>query len=627
MCGIAGFMRSCSPGADNRVLKRMGEVILHRGPDAGGEYLDETIGMAHRRLSIIDLSPLGNQPMFSYDDRLVIVFNGEIYNFLELRAELEQSGVSFRSQTDTEVILALYQRHGVACLNKLNGMFAFALWDKAEQTLLLARDRIGKKPLYYYHGGGDRLAFASELKSLLQIPGIERTVEPTALCDYLKYLYIPAPRTIYQNVFKLPPAHYLILQPGAEPKITEYWDVDFSTRTPLSREQAEGSLLELLQDSTACRMIADVPLGAFLSGGVDSSAVVALMSRVSREPVKTCSIGFSDKKHDETPYAREVASLFNTEHSEYFVQENLAQTVALLPKFFDEPFADSSAVPTFHVSRLARQAVTVALAGDGGDESFAGYGKYSVELTEDLVRRSVPRPLLSMVQAAARMSGHALARKALSLSSSALMDPARAFYRTNSFIEDDALDKLLSDKFKRACSGYDAGKHTTRYWDKVRGADHVTSMLYTDLKTYLPGDILVKVDRMSMAHSLEVRAPFLDYRVIEFAATLPSNWKISGRDKKIILRDTFSRLLPKSVLNRPKQGFTVPLAAWFRSELKPLAEENLLRQPALAEYLNRDEVQRIWQEHQSSRSDHGTLLWSLLMLALWHREYVGGDHV
>lgn len=620
-------MRSCSPGADDRVLRRMGEVILHRGPDAGGEYLDETVGLAHRRLSIIDLSPLGNQPMFSTDGRLVIVFNGEIYNFQELRMELERSGVSFRSQTDTEVILALYQRFGVACLDRLNGMFAFALWDKAEQTLLLARDRIGKKPLYYYHGGGDRLAFASELKSLLQIPGLDRAVEPTAVCDYLKYLYIPAPKTIYRHIYKLPPAHYLLLRPGGEPRIAEYWDIDFTSRTAYSPGEAEEALLELLQNSTACRMIADVPLGAFLSGGVDSSAVVALMSRASREPVKTCSIGFADKRHDETPYAREVASLFKTEHSEYFVQENLAQTVALMPRYFDEPFADSSAVPTYHVSRLARQAVTVALAGDGGDESFAGYGKYSVELQEDLVRRIAPRPLLNMLQAAARMSDHTLARKARSLAGSALLAPARAFYRTNTFIDDHILHSLLSDKMKRACSGYDPGEHTVRFWEKVRGADHVTSMLYTDLKTYLPGDILVKVDRMSMAHSLEVRAPFLDYRVIEFAATLPSNWKIVRGDKKIILRNTFKRLLPESVLNRPKQGFTVPLASWFRGDLKALGEKILLGQPVLAEYLSLAEVQRIWQEHQSAKADHGTLLWSLLMLALWHREYLGGDHV
>jgi asparagine synthase (glutamine-hydrolysing) len=621
MCGIAGFLRTCAPAADQGTLKRMGEVIRHRGPDAGGEYLDDYVGLAHRRLSIIDLSPQGNQPMFSADGRLVIVFNGEIYNFPELRAELEKQGATFLTKTDTEVILVLYQRLGTACLKRLNGMFAFALWDIAEKTLFLARDRIGKKPLYYYHGGGDRLAFASELKSLLQLPGIGREIEPTALPDFLKYLYVPAPKTIYRNIFKLPAAHSLVIRPGQEPRIAEYWDVDFAARTACSPADAEEALMELLQDSTSCRMIADVPLGSFLSGGIDSSAVVALMANVSQGPVRTCTIGFDDKRHDESPYARQVAKLFGTDHHEYVVRENLMETVALMPKYFDEPFADSSAVPTYHVSRLARQAVTVALAGDGGDEGFAGYDKYGIELKENLARHLVPSPVLTLLQACARCFSHPLAGKVRSLTGSALMDPARAFYRTNSFIDDDLMDQLLADGVRRSCAGYDPGAYTTGYWDKVRGADHVTCMLYTDLKTYLPDDILVKVDRMSMAHALEVRAPFLDYRIIEFAASLPSTWKIKGNDKKIILRKAFSRLFPGGILNRPKHGFTVPLDAWFRTELKPLAERCLLQQPSLADYLNPSAVQRLWQEHQEKKANHGVLLWSLLMLALWQREY------
>lgn len=621
MCGIAGFLRSCAPDADKYVLKRMGDVIRHRGPDAGGEYLDDHVGLAHRRLSIIDLSPQGNQPMFSHDGRMAIVFNGEIYNFQALRAELERCGAAFRTRTDTEVILALYQQRGTACLDQLNGMFAFAIWDTTEQTLFLARDRIGKKPLYYYHGGGDRLAFASEIKSLLQLPGIGRAVEPTALPDFLKYQYIPAPKTIYRNIYKLPPAHFLVLRPGGVPRVAEYWDVDFSARTAFSPAEAEDALVELLQDSTSCRMIADVPLGAFLSGGVDSSAVVALMTKASQGPVRTCTIGFDDKRHDESPYAREVADLFATDHREYVVQENLPETVALLPKYFDEPFADSSAVPTYHVSRLARQAVTVALAGDGGDESFAGYDKYAVELKEDLARQIVPRSLLAMMNSGVRGISHPIARKARSLTGSALLEPARAFYRTNSHIDDDMLGQVLADGIKRSCTEYDPAEHTIRYWEKVHGADHATCMLYTDLKTYLPGDILVKVDRMSMAHSLEVRAPFLDYRIIEFAASLPSLWKIKGSSKKIILRKAFGRLLPKGILNRPKHGFTVPLDKWFRGELKPLGEMCLLHQAALAEFLSLGVVRRIWQEHQGKKADHGTILWSLLMLALWQREY------
>jgi asparagine synthase (glutamine-hydrolysing) len=621
MCGIAGFFRTEAPDANEGTLRRMGEAILHRGPDAGGEYLDDYVGLAHRRLSIIDLSPQGNQPMFSADGRLVIVFNGEIYNFLELRKQLEQEGVVFCTKTDTEVILALYRKLGTACLTQLNGMFAFALWDTVEKTLFIARDRIGKKPLYYSHTGGDRLAFASEIKSLLQLPGMRREIEPTAIPDFLSYQYIPEPKTIYKNIYKLPPAHFMVLKAGGEPHVTEYWDINF-TQQERSFAGAEEELLQLLQDATSSRMVADVPLGAFLSGGVDSSAVVALMAKTSAEPVRTCTIGFQDKRHDESPYAREIATLFSTNHTEYMDDERFVDTVALMPKYFDEPFADSSAVPTYHVSRLARQAVTVALAGDGADESFAGYAKYAVELKEHLVRQCVPRVVLSLIHGAtAGMESNTLARKARSLSGSALMDPGRAFFRTNSCIEAAGLQRLLSDNLKRTCSSYDPAHHTLKYWDKMRCKDHTARMLYTDLKTYLPGDILVKVDRMSMAHSLEVRAPFLDYRIIEFAASLPSDWKIKGDNKKIVLRKAFGHLLPAGVLNRAKHGFTVPLDVWFRGELKPMAEECLLKQGALTEYLALPTVQQLWQEHQSLRYDHGTILWSLLMLGLWQKEY------
>jgi asparagine synthase (glutamine-hydrolysing) len=622
MCGIAGFLRTTAPDADESTLRRMGEVILHRGPDAGGEYFDDYVGLAHRRLSIIDLSPQGNQPMFSADGNLVIVFNGEIYNFLELRKKLEEEGVVFRTKTDTEIILALFQTRGTECLRHLNGMFAFAIWDRIEKSLFIARDRIGKKPLYYYHAGGDRLAFASEIKSLLQLPGINRQVDYTAVPDFLSYLYIPDPKTIYRNIRKLPPAHFMLLRAGSEPRIAEYWDVSFSPQKGRSFDDAEEELLDLLQDATSSRMVADVPLGAFLSGGVDSSAVVALMANSTRKPVRTCTIGFQDKRHDESPFARQISGLFKTDHTEYVVRERFVDTVELLPKFFDEPFADSSAVPTYHVSRLARQAVTVALAGDGGDESFAGYDKYAVEMKENLARHYVPKPVLSLIHAATEgLEKHTVVRKARSLAGSALKEPGRAFFHTNSCIDEEKLQQLLSEEARRACSGYDPAGHTLKYWDRMEGADHVARMLYTDLKTYLPGDILVKVDRMSMANSLEVRAPFLDYRIVEFAASLQSDWKIKGENKKIILRKAFARLLPASVLNRSKHGFTVPLDNWFREDLRTLAEDCLLRQPALAEFLSLATVNRLWQEHQNRHFDHGTVLWSLLMLALWQREY------
>jgi asparagine synthase (glutamine-hydrolysing) len=621
MCGIAGFLRTASPSAGKDVLVQMGNVIRHRGPDAGGEYLDDYVGLAHRRLSIIDLSAQGNQPMFSSDRRKIIVFNGEIYNFQELKNALQQEGVQFRTRTDTEVLLALYEKYGTDCLSYLNGMFAFALWDIDKKQLFLARDRIGKKPLYFYHGGDDRLAFASELKSLLEIPGIPREVDPTAVADYLKYLYVPDPKSIYKNIYKLSPGHYLTIRVGEKPVDKCYWDVNFSAADNLTVEAASEELLTLLRDSTVCRMIADVPLGAFLSGGIDSSAIVALMAKNGKECVKTCSIGFSDKRHDETPHAREVSQLFNTEHAEYFVQDDLPATVGLLPRFFDEPFADSSAVPTYHVSRLARQAVTVALSGDGGDENFGGYTKYTTDRIENLTRQWLPRPLLRLLHDLAIGRSGVSLRKLRTLTLGALSDPAQAFYRTNSFVTDEQLQLLLADDLKQQISGYDPAEHIQRHWDNVRGADHLTGMLYTDIKTYLPGDILVKVDRMSMANSLEVRAPILDYRVVEFAAKLPSRLKINGSNKKFILKKTFAQLLPEKILNRRKQGFTVPLDSWFRSDLRELSQQCFFADEGIKRYFSVPGLRKIWDEHQSYKNDHGTLLWSLLMFALWHNEY------
>ncbi|MGD9950715.1 MAG: asparagine synthase (glutamine-hydrolyzing), partial [Desulfobulbus sp.] len=439
MCGIAGFTRCWVAEDPKRLLSVMGEAMRHRGPDASGIHVDDEIALVHRRLSILDLSPLGNQPMVSHCGRYLIVFNGEIYNFLELKKSLEKSGVTFTSKTDTEVLLELFAQEGASCLNKLNGMFAFAIWDNVEKQLFLARDRIGKKPLYYFLGGLGKLAFASELKSILAIPGVDREIEPTAFYDFLKYHYVPTPKTIFKNIFKLPPGHYLTLAQGQAPQIHEYWDVRFTDKSTLSLDDAVGQLLHLLHDSTQLRMIADVPLGAFLSGGVDSSAVVALMSSAQQGQVRTCSIGFEDKEHDESTYAREIAGLFSTNHHEFKVKEDIKTTVQLLPHFFDEPFADSSAVPTYHVSRLARQAVTVALAGDGGDEIFAGYDKYAVELKENLARLYLPQSLLHTVQKLCTGQSWPIARKAASFSSSALLDPALAFYRSNTWIDDATL--------------------------------------------------------------------------------------------------------------------------------------------------------------------------------------------
>jgi len=623
MCGIAGFTRIAASEEDAGLLRRMGEAVAHRGPDAAGEFLDDHIGLAHRRLAIIDLSADGGQPMYSACGRYVIVCNGEIYNFQELRAKYTAKGYVFHNRTDTEVILAAYSFHGEACLAELHGMFAFALWDKQQKTLFLARDRIGEKPLYWWHGGDDRLAFASELKSLLVLPWARPEIDQTAIVDYLKYLYVPAPKTIYGNIHKLSPGHSLTLRIGQQPVIREYWDVAFSANDGLDFASATEHLLELVRRQTTLRMVADVPLGAFLSGGVDSSGIVALMAQNSTEPVRTCTIGFADRAFDEAPYASEVAKRYGTLHHEYQVRENLIETIRILPRYFDEPFADSSAVPTYHVSRLARQMVTVALSGDGGDESFGGYQKYVTELIEHKVRCTAPRFLLSLLHGLAAESGSGWRKKIGSLSTAALADPGTGFYHTNTFITDRQLGQLLAPRLASFCRDYDPSEHTRRYWDKQQGADHVTRMLYTDLKTYLPGDGLVKVDRASMAHALEVRAPLLDHTVVEFAATLPSRWKIAGKEKKIILRQVFSSLLPSNFLARRKQGFAVPLASWFRNELRPLTREMLLDNEALDAYFNRGAIAQLHQRHIQQQEDHGTLLWTLLSFALWQREYMG----
>jgi len=621
MCGIAGFTRSAVPEGDIALLHRMGEAIAHRGPDGHGEFLDDHIGLAHRRLAIIDLSADGVQPMHSTCGRYIILCDGEIYNFQELRAKYAEKGYVFRSHTDTEVILAAYSFHGEACLAELHGVFAFALWDAHQKTLFLARDRIGEKPLYWWHDRDDHLAFASEIKSLLLLPQVRREIEQTAIVDYLKYLYIPAPKTIYRNIHKLLPGHSLTLRIGDRPAIKEYWDVTFAVNDGLDFTAATEHLLDLVERQTRLRMIADVPLGAFLSGGVDSSGIVALMAHNSAEPVRTCTIGFADKAFDETPYAREVAERYSTLHHEYQMRENLIETIQILPRYYDEPFADSSALPTYHVARLARQAVKVALAGDGGDESFGGYQKYVTELIEHRVRGTVPRFLLRILHSLTADSPSGLRKKIGSLSTATLADSGTGFYHTNTFITDQQLGQLLAPRLASSCRDYDPAEYTRQYWEKQQGADHVTRMLYTDIKTFLPGDGLVKVDRASMAHALAVRAPLLDHSIVEFAATLPNRWKIAGKQKKIILRQAFSSLLPSEFLARKKQGFAVPLANWFRNELQPLTREMLLENEALDSYFDRSTIARLHQRHTRQHEDHGTLLWTLLSFALWQREY------
>tara|TARA_Y100001956_G_scaffold82936_1_gene107018 strand:- start:11243 stop:13141 length:1899 start_codon:yes stop_codon:yes gene_type:complete len=624
MCGIAGFSLFNYNEGGEEALHAMHHAILHRGPDASGIYLDDHIGLCHRRLSILDLSEAGNQPMYSADNNLVIVFNGEIYNFLELRAELEQQGVAFKSHTDTEVILELYAREGVKCLQKLNGMFAFALWDKTKQELFIARDRLGKKPVYYFSDNG-RFAFGSEIKAILALKDIPREIRLDAVYDFFAYQYVPDPKSIFKHIHKLPPAHYLVLNKDGF-NIHEYWDLSFKNISSASEEANKVQLKALLEKVTKQRMISDVPLGAFLSGGVDSSGVVAMMSELSETPVKTCTIGFDNKEFNEADFAREIAEKYETEHHEFTVHQNVAEQLEHIASFFDEPFADPSLVPTFFVSELARKAVTVALAGDGGDEMFAGYEKYTTDDIENKLRNKFPESIRKTIfPSLAKLVGvlpGAIGRKGKSLLTSLSHDPAMGFFITNSMMTDDMWNKLVKPNVATTLNGYHPSQYTLDMYNKADGPDHLSKILYTDIKTYMTGDILVKVDRMSMANSLEVRAPILDYQVAEFAATLPSSQKYRYGEKKYLLKEVFKPFIPDSLLYRKKMGFSTPLDEWFRGELKVFSESKLLQcDKGLSDIFNKEMINSVWQEHQSRTKDHGIALWSMLMYQMWYDRY------
>lgn len=627
MCGIAGFFRnSGTPGhSEHRSwLEKMGDAIYHRGPDSGGVYLDGGIGLVHRRLSIIDLSSAGNQPMESISGRYVICFNGEIYNFRELRDALEKEGVGFRTHTDTEVLLALYERYGERCLELINGMFAIAIWDKENGELFLARDRLGKKPLYYFHVNG-QFGFASEIKALKCIPFLKTNIRMDALKDFFAYQYVPDPKTIYQEIHKLPPG-YQAKTDGKTVHIKQYWDVDFTRANEAGPEQIQDELYDLVEDSVRLRMVSDVPLGAFLSGGIDSSAIVGLMAKNSNQPITTCSIGFDSKKFDEVEFAKKVATQFGTDHHEFTVRDDIADNLVPIARFFDEPFADPSFVPTFFVSELARKQVTVALAGDGGDENFAGYTKYRTDQIENRLRNLFPGWMRNaLFPSLARMAGAfngSIAGKASSLMSTLATGPGEAFFRTNCFFRESVWQWLINDRVRRETFDYDVSKITTDFYNTPDTDDHLSRVLYTDLKTYLPGDILVKVDRMSMANSLETRAPLLDYRVVEYAAAIPSRLKLYGKEKKHILKKAFSGLLTEETLYRKKMGFSVPLADWLRHQLRELADAIFRnREGGLSEFFDMKKVFELWQRHLNGDDRYTQELWSLLVFELWFIAY------
>lgn len=627
MCGIAGFTRFYQPWGDKTLLKSMGDSIRHRGPDAHGEFLNEQVGLCHRRLSIIDLSDAANQPFHDEDHGLSLVFNGEIYNFPELRKTFKQQGYVFHTDSDTEVILAAYHFHGHDCVKHLNGMFAFALWDAKQQTLFCARDRLGKKPFYYAYQNGD-IVFASELKVLLEHNLVEKNLRSDALMDYFIYQYVPDPKTILDNVYKLEPGHHMTVSHNGF-RTQCYWRPSYGADASITEQDATDNLSALIRQCTEDRMISDVPIGAFLSGGVDSSGIVACMSQHSSTPVTTCSIGFDEEAFNETEFAATVAKQYKTDHHEYSASQGVEQTLLRVMPFFDEPFADPSLVPTFLVCELAKQSVTVALAGDGGDEMFAGYQKYTDDDREQQLRRYLPNLLrkkgLPALSGLARSFSMPAGQRLANLLDSVAADPDQGFFITNSQCSENQWRQLAQPTLQGHVSDYDPSELTRKHYHECDGEDHLSKILYTDLKTYLPGNILVKVDRTSMAHALEVRAPLLDYRIAEFAAQLPSQLKYQNGEKKYILKRVFQPLLPHDILYRKKMGFTPPLSQWLRKDLKPLFERMVLNpNSAVNQYFDVKTVSHFWGMHRDLKADYAHLLWTLLIFELWWHFHIAG---
>lgn len=627
MCGITGKISLTQKRVSVQEIMVMNDAIRHRGPDDGGTYLspDQKIGLGHRRLSIIDLSPLGHQPM-RYLNRYEIVFNGEIYNFQEKREELQKAGYTFRSHSDTEVILALYDKYRAGCLKHLRGMFAFALYDEQERVLFAARDRVGKKPFKYFFNGQVFL-FASELKAILTQPEYTREPDYEAIHHYLTLQYVPAPLTGFKNIQKLEPAHSLSLdlKTGKLEK-NRYWKIDASEKLDLSESEWKTRIIDKLDESTRLRMISDVPIGAFLSGGVDSSAIVAMMARHSHTPIKTFSIGFKEEKFSELPYAKMISERFATDHTEFIVEPRAIDLLPMLVKHYEEPYADSSALPTYFVSKLTREHVTVALNGDGGDENFAGYSRYSAFQLSLLCERfiwlhqHIGTPL---TKTAAKMIRNTLFDRLHRFTRSLSLDYRKRYMDYTAYFTDTQKAALYTDTFKHRVGQRYTSELIAQSFSHAGSTDRTEQAVYADYATYLPDDLLVKVDMATMAVALEGRSPFLDHEMLELSAQIPFHLKIKGlNNKKYILKEALRGVLPDEILLRPKMGFGVPIDIWFRNELKDYAHEKLLHGHLVKDRLFRPEyIKFILDRHCSTNINFAPHIWALLTLELWFEEY------
>jgi len=625
MCGIVGILTNQTLSRERlaHTIAAMADAVAHRGPDDAGIWVDEKqrIALGHRRLAILDLSTAGRQPISNETDRIWTVFNGEIYNFPSLKLELEALGHVFRSKTDSELVVHAYEQYGDNFVQRLDGMFALALWDQDRERLILARDRPGKKPLYYYSGESDFL-FGSEIKAIFAYPGVSRELDPQAIPLYFTYGYVPCPGTFYNRVSQVPPGSYVVVEGRQVRGPFSYWKLAYppaGQERQVSEEDACHEIRKLLIASVERRLLSDVPLGAFLSGGIDSSIVVGLMSQMIGRRVKTFSIGFSgDRAFDEMPFSRLVARHFHTDHTEFVVEPKGFDLVELLLWHHDQPYGDSSAIPTYLLSRLAKDHVTVALNGDGGDEVFAGYGRFLRTLLSD----RLPRPVLALgrnlIEA---LPGALRTRPRIARAHRFLLGAAKPlnerYLAWCSFFSRELLAELLADHVPAVVGGsFDACFNETEMQPMLH------RLLYLNFNTYLPDDLLVKMDRMSMSHALETRSPFLDTALIEYVAVLPPQFKVRAWKLKYILKRAFADLLPKEILSRGKQGFAVPLDAWFRSDLKELVEDLLLAETArYRRVLRHDCVRRIYQEHKNRVRDRGDELWTLMNFELWLRKY------
>jgi asparagine synthase (glutamine-hydrolysing) len=626
MCGITGIVNRNGRDVDAGVLGRMCEAIRHRGPDEDGRYLNGGVGLAMRRLAIIDLKG-GQQPIHNRDRTAWIVFNGEIYNYLELREKLEKLGHTFYTNCDTEAIVHAYDEYGVDCPKHLRGMFAFAIWDERTEELFLARDRVGKKPLLYSLVN-NQLIFGSEFSALLQHPDISREINPEAIHYYLSFMCVPAPLTAYRGIRKLEPGHSLRFTRAGEIKIERYWQPEFSPKVKMTEEEAGERAVEILREAVRVRLMSEVPLGAFLSGGVDSSAVVALMSEASSSPVKTFSIGFEEQDFSELHHARRVAEHVGADHHEFIVRPDAMEVLPTLVEHYGEPYADSSAIPTYYVSRETRRHVTVALNGDGGDECFAGYERYAaMRLAERyrklpaLMREGVIRQAVNLLPSSELRRSRV--RSVKRFLHSASLPPVERYLRWVSVLDRTAKDELYTNEFRREMAGNDPADWLSPWFAHANGAGVVDASLLTDTMTYLPNDLLVKVDIASMAVSLEARSPFLDHHVIEFAASLPEKFKLRGLTTKYLLKRVLKKLVPVENLNRPKMGFGVPIGHWFRDHMKNFLGETLLSERATKRgFFKPEEVRRMFDLHTSGERDYAHQLWTLLMLELWFNRFI-----